>query len=249
MAEIYAPIRLLVADDHVFVCEMLQMLFEKLDRFQLVGEVENCRDVVQCAALQQPDVIVLDLILADGNSLVCLPKIKEVAPRTKIVVFSGIEDETVKRRAVTAGALGWVQKKHSIDTLVRAIKCVHAGEAWLERKFIAQVLSELTRHTNAGALESRTNSTFSAAPTAVGNVVTNFSAKDAAKIATLTKREHEIIGLVSEGCKNKQIASRLFVSEKTVHSHLASIYQKLNVANRLELAVFAHRTGLGTFPK
>lgn len=237
MGEVASPIRVLLADDHMVIREMLRLLFSQQEHIQLVGEAESCRDLLDCAALQQPDIIVLDAMLSDGNSIECIPQLKTVAPNAKIIMFSGTEDEVLLRRAVVAGALGWVRKTTSIEVLLRAIACVQSGEIWLERALVAQVLGEMVQHS---AVLAEENSHKTSAPVPA----TPFSEQDAARIAALTLREREIIELIGQGLKNKQIAARLFLSEKTVHSHLASIFQKLELSDRLGLAVFAHRNGL-----
>ncbi len=232
MSDIISPIRVLIADDHLVIREVLRVLFRQREHLQLVGEAASCREVIDCAALLQPDIIVLDLMLSDGSSLECLAQLRTAAPRAKIIMFSGMEDEALLRRAVAGGALGWVRKTASIEVLLRAIECVHAGEVWLERALVAQVLGEMIQHSSA------VQNVVSPKPALV------LSPQDTAKIATLTVREHEIIELIGQGLKNKQIAAKLFLSEKTVHSHLASVFQKLEVSDRLGLAVFAHRNGL-----
>ena len=221
-----APIRVLLADDHAVIREALRFLISRQAHLRLVGEASACSEVLELAAREQPDIIVLDLRLRDGDSLACIPQLGLLAPGAKVIVFSGADDPEMPRRAVAAGALGWVGKGQPTEVLLRAIECVHAGEVWLERTLLAQVLSQLTHRSAPGGAAFVT------------------SPAEAAKIASLTPREHEIIHLIGQGLKNKQIAARLFLSEKTVHSHLASIFQKLEVSDRLELAIFAHHNGL-----
>jgi len=118
-----------------------------------------------------------------------------------------------------------VLKERSTEILLKAIEKVHAGEVWLERSMIAAVLSEMTRKNE----RKPTN-------------------PEAANIATLTPREREVITLIGEGLRNKQIAQRLFISETTVRHHLTSIFSKLHVSERLELVIYAYRHGLAKIP-
>lgn len=221
------PIRVLLADDHPVVRDSLRILLSRHESLQLVGEAATSREVLELAARVQPDIVVLDLCLLDGDSLLCLPQLKIVAPFAKVVAFTDDDDTDLPRRAVAAGVLGWVSKGEALETLLRAIECVHRGEVWLSRILMAEVLGQLTAH-----------------QTPTSNSVATSDAVSLAKIATLTPREREIIQLIGQGLKNKQMAARLFLSEKTIHSHLASIFQKLEVSDRLELAVFAHRHAL-----
>ena len=121
--------------------------------------------------------------------------------------------------------MGLVLKEQAADVLLRAIEKVHAGEVWLERTMVADVLNHLTRRS----------------PAPLGS--------DENKIATLTAREHEIIALLGEGLKNSQIAKRLFVSETTIRHHLTSIFNKLGVHDRLQLVIYAYRHSLVAIPR
>jgi DNA-binding NarL/FixJ family response regulator len=120
--------------------------------------------------------------------------------------------------------MGVVLKEKAAETLLRAIERVHAGEVWLERAMMASVLSQMTRASQQPDPE-------------------------AAKIATLTTREREVIALIGEGLRNRQIAERLFISETTVRHHLTSIFAKLEVADRLELVIYAFRHALVRPPR
>lgn len=121
------------------------------------------------------------------------------------------------------GAAGVIPKEKAAESLLKAIECVHGGETWLDRIATASLLAELA------------HGRPSKAPTA-----------DEARVSTLTTREREVIGLVAEGLRNKDIAWRLRISEATVRHHLTSIFTKLAVSDRLALAVYAFRHGLTT---
>ena len=121
-----------------------------------------------------------------------------------------------------AGAMGVVLKDHAAEVLIKAIEKVHSGEVWLDRLMMGRVLQEISE-------EKQSN-------------------PDREKIDTLTERERQVVGLVGEGLKNKQIAARLFISETTVTHHLSSVFSKLEVSDRLELVVYAFRHGLAKLP-
>jgi DNA-binding NarL/FixJ family response regulator len=123
------------------------------------------------------------------------------------------------------GAMGVVPKTSNRQTLYKAIEKVHAGEVWIDRAMIANVLTQLSR----SRLDDETD-------------------PEAARIASLSDREREVITLIGKGLKNKEIAARLTISEITVRHHLSSIYSKLNVADRLELTIYAYRNGLADLP-
>jgi len=137
-----------------------------------------------------------------------------------------VRDPEAHREAVRRGAMGLVLKEHAAETLLEAIAKVGAGEVWLEPSMVARVLGELTRPQTAQQPIS----------------------PEAAKIATLTAREREVITLVGEGLRNQHIAERLYISEATVRHHLTAIFAKLGVADRFELAIYAYQHGLAKPP-
>jgi DNA-binding NarL/FixJ family response regulator len=132
---------------------------------------------------------------------------------TRLLVFTSVTDPKVHRRAFELGAFGVVLKDQNADTLLRAIRTLHAGEAWLERVQAANLLNAIRRRRDPEEI----------------------------KIESLTKREHEVIKLVGHGYNSAAISSRLFISEATVRNHLTSILGKLGLSNRFELAVYAFR--------
>ena len=119
--------------------------------------------------------------------------------------------------------MGIVLKEHAAEQLLKAIKKVHEGEVWIERSMVGSMIQELSR------------------PAMVDPEVV--------KIESLTEREREVIALVGEGLKNKQVGERLFISETTVTHHLSSVFSKLEVSDRLELIIYAFRHGLAKMPK
>jgi DNA-binding NarL/FixJ family response regulator len=141
-------------------------------------------------------------------------------------VLTGSGDPELHRQAVHLGAIGVLSKDKPAEILIKAIERIHAGEAWLDRTMTATVLREM----------SPRNRNRNQDPEEI-------------KIASLTDREREVIKLVGEGLKNKQIAERLFISDVTVHHHLTSVYSKLEVADRLELLIYAYRHGLAELPR
>jgi two-component system, NarL family, nitrate/nitrite response regulator NarL len=212
-------IRVLIVDDHTVMRTGLRMLLESQPGITVVGEAGNCADAVTAAAREQPDVILLDLALGAESALDCLPRLRTAAGSAAVLILTGVHNPKLYTQAVRLGALGVVLKETAPETLLRAIERVHAGEVWLERAMMASVLNHMTQ----------------ASPSAD---------PEAARIATLTKREHDVIVLVGQGLRNRQIAERLLISESTVRHHLTSIYTKLGVSDRLELVIYAYQHGL-----
>jgi DNA-binding NarL/FixJ family response regulator len=216
-----APIRIIVIDDHAIMREGLRLLIERRPGLVVVGEAANRAEALMLVAREQPDIILLDLSLRGENGLDFLPELLAAASATRVIVLTGLHDPELHQRAVRLGALGVVLKEQAGELLLKAIEKVQAGEAWLDRTMTAAVLTTLVRPQ---------------APEPVD--------PEALKVASLTAREREIITLIGEGFKNRQIASRLAISEATVNHHLTSIFAKLKVPSRLELVVYAYRQGL-----
>jgi len=218
-------IGVLIIDDHAMFRAGLRMAIEHHPGLAIVGEASNRAEALQAIAAQ-PDIVLLDLDLDDDNGLDLLPELLAAAPATRVILLTGLRDPEIHRRAILGGAMGLVLKKHAIETMIKAIEKVHAGEVWLDRAMIASILNDRGRPSLPQELPS-----------------------GATQIAKLTPREREIVGLIGEGLKNKQIADRLFISEATVRHHLTAIFAKFGVADRFELVMYAYRHGLAKPPR
>jgi len=219
------PTRVLIIDDHAVVRAGLRMLLESQPGITVVGEAATRTEALTLTGVTQPDIILLDLDLGGENGLDCLTELLAAAPQAHVLILTGVRDTELHRRAVRLGAMGLVLKDKAAEVLLQAIARVRAGEVWLERAMIASVLGELTRSRHDQPVTP-----------------------EAAKIAALTRRERQVITLVGQGLRNKQIAERLFISEATVRHHLTAIFTKLDVADRLELVIYAYQHGLAELP-
>jgi DNA-binding NarL/FixJ family response regulator len=217
-------IRVLLIEDHAVVRAGLRLLIESRLGLTVVGEAANHAVALALAAREQPDIILLDLDLGAENGLDLLPGLRAAAGQARVLILTGVRDVEEHRRAIRHGVMGLVLKEQAPELLLKAIEKVHAGEIWLDRAMLASVLSEMV----LGAVSP---------PNA-----------EATRIATLTEREREVIALVGEGPKNKEIVDRLSITETTVRHHLTSIFNKFGVESRLEMVIFAHRHGLTKWP-
>ena len=218
-------IRILLIDDHATVRAGLSMLIESLPGMKIVGEVGRCVDGLNIAVREQPDIILLDLDMGKENGLDFIPGLLDAAPKARIIILTGMREQEMQMRAVRLGAVGIVLKERAADHLIKAINKVYEGELWLDRAMLAEMV---------------TNGLHGGKP--------RQSDPEAVKISTLTERERQIISLIGEGLRNKQIAARLFISETTVRHYLTGIFSKLNVSDRLELAIYAYRHSLAKLP-
>ena len=217
------PIRIMIVDDHSVIRSGLRMLIEQDQNMRVVAMAGNRIEALEKVTNEQPDVIILDLILGEDDGLAFLPELVQASPKSRVLILTGVQNPDSHRTAIRRGAMGIVLKEHAADLLLKAINKVYQGEVWVERSMMGSILQNLNK------------------PTIVDPEQT--------KIKSLTDREREVINLVGEGLKNKQIGERLFISETTVTHHLSSIFSKLEVSDRLELIIYAFRNGLAKVPK
>ena len=220
------PIRVLLADRHALLRAGLKLLIEPQPNMQVVGEAGSCSQAVELAEKLQPDIILLELNLNGQPDTGIISDLLEAAPQARLILVTAIEDACVHQEAVHQGVMGIILKEQPGSILLKAIEKVHAGEVWIDRVMMADILSSLTR-ARMGMDED---------PAAI-------------RIGLLSDREREVIALIGKGLKNKQIAERLFISEITVRHHLTSVYSKLEINDRLELTIFAYRNGLAELPR
>ncbi len=216
------PIRILIVDEHRVFREGIRLLLESQGKMQVVGEAGDCGKAISLAGREQPDVVLIGLDMEQGQDPIdCFSELHTAAPKTRILVLTGVRDPAILSRAVRRGAVGLIHKTQDGATVIKAIEKVHEGEAWLDHKLTASVLSEVLE-----------------APPKEGP--NHYDAK----LSTLTKREREIAISLRDGLKSREIAERLFISPNTVRNHMASIYSKLGVSDRFDLRLFLARTQL-----
>lgn len=214
-------IRILLVDDHKTMLWGLERLIQaEGDAFQLVGSASDGIEARALCAEFSPDIVLLDLDLKGSSSIDFLPALIQNGC-TKVVILSANRDQATLAAAVKAGARGVVSKEAPTDDVLAAVRKVHGGELWLDQTLMQVLLGQLV------------------APAPKAD-------PEAQRIASLTAREREVIGMIvqGKGALNKDLAERAFISERTLRNHLTTIYQKLNVANRLELYVYATKHGL-----
>ena len=225
MSDTPPQIRIMIVDDHAVIRTGLRMLIEQDQTMNVVAMAGTRAEALLLATQEQPDIILLDLMLGDEDGLEFLPTLCEMSPRSRVLVLTGVQTTESHRSAIRRGAMGIVLKQQAAELLLKAIQKVHAGEVWIDRSMMGSVLEDVRTERNQ-------------APTV-----------EETKIARLTPREREVVALVSEGLKNKLIGERLYISETTVTHHLSSVFSKLEVSDRLELIIYAFRHGLAKMPK
>jgi two-component system nitrate/nitrite response regulator NarL len=218
-------VRVLLVDAHLLVRAGLRLLIERQPGFAVVGEANSATEALQIAAKEKPDVILFEPNPNDCNSLHLLPDLLVAAATARVLLVTAVADSQMHQQAVALGAMGIVLKDQPAPVLIRAIEKVHAGEVWLSRTMTAEVLTRFTRERSPKPVDP-----------------------EAVKIGFLSQREREIVSLIGQGLKNKQIAKTLSISEVTVRHHLTSIFSKLDISDRLELIIYAYQHGLAKLP-
>ena len=209
----------MLVEDHAIVREGLKALLASEKDIEVVGEAGSFTEALQVAARARPEVVVLDLRLPDKSGIEVTRALKEAFPDIKkVVILSMYDEEELVIRALKSGATGYVLKRAGVTELLKAIRAVYSGEAYLDSTIARRVVEGLQKGVS---LKQRVG----AEP-------------------ELTPREEEILRLVVQGLTNQEIARRLFISIKTVQAHRANLMKKLGVHDRVELVKYALKKGL-----
>ena len=208
-------IRLMLADDH-------RMLREGLSRsmtehgFDVVGEARDGVEAVNMAYSLSPDVVLMDVSMPEMDGVEACRQVRSSAPDTKVVMLPMHADQDVLANAIRAGACGYLVKDCSTEDIAGAVRLASSGETALSPQLAASMLDEVRKLDMAPAREER----------------------------VVTKREEEVLQLIADGCSTSEVAGQMYISQKTVKNHLASIYQKLDARDRTQAVLQAVRMGI-----
>jgi DNA-binding NarL/FixJ family response regulator len=211
-------IRILVADDHPMLREGLVGVLSTQPDFEVVGEASDGAETVRLAETLHPDVILLDLEMPGTDGVAALEDLRDAGSEARAVVFTAYDTDERILGALRAGARGYLLKGASRAEIFSAIRTVHAGGSLLQPDVTARLLEHIGRNDGGARAEQ------------------------------LTPRELEVLGLISQGLQNSEIATQLFVTERTVKFHVSSILAKLGADNRTEAVAIAARRGLIRMP-
>jgi DNA-binding NarL/FixJ family response regulator len=218
------PIRVFIADAHPIVLEGLRRVLNQQPGIEVVGEASDGMDAIDRIVQTTPDVVLLDLRLPRVDGLTVLRSIQTRAPQCKVILFTSPENKDDFVEAMKLGCSGILHKDASVSMIEKSIQKVHQGEIWLDSNTTAAVFRSLASPSDYPA--------------------SHLNGKLPRERAQLSQREREIIILIAQGYKNKEIAEKMFITEQTVKNHLHNVFDKLGVSDRLELALYAIHNSL-----
>lgn len=218
LAAIHAGIRLMLADDHRMLREGLRRSMAE-QGFDMVGEARDGAEAVELARVLEPDVILMDVTMPELDGVEATRRIRADLPHVKVVMLTMHADQDVLASAIRAGASGYLVKDCSTEEIAEAVRLTARGDTIISPRLAASMLDEVRRTDRPG-----------------------LGAHDPERI--VTRREEEVLQHIADGCSTPEVAERLYISQKTVKNHLASIYQKLDARDRTQAVLQAVRMGI-----
>jgi DNA-binding NarL/FixJ family response regulator len=224
-------IRIVIADDHPIFRDGLCKLLALEEDFEVVAQASDGRQVLDVIQQTEPDILLLDLKMPGLDGLATLQRLQSSKSKTRVIVLTASDDKNEFVQAMKLGTSGIVLKQTATELLIKSIRKVHAGEIWLDSHTTAEVIRRFVSADDMPA-------TAASSPSS--------SSPRERERSPLSQREREIVALVAQGFKNKEMAEKMFISEQTVKNHLHNIFDKLGVSDRLELALYAIHNNLHT---
>ena len=209
-------ISVLLVDDHSMVRQGVRAFLVTQSDITVVGEAGSGEEAIELAAQHVPDVVLMDLIMPNMDGVEATRRVKQVSPRSQVVVLTSYHEDEHIFPALKAGALSYILKDVSAEELASAVRKAASGEAILHPRVAARVIKELQ-----GRREEGLN-----------------------PFTELSERELEVLKLIADGMSNAEMAAKLFLSEKTIKGHVSNILSKLHLVDRTQAAVYAWREGI-----
>jgi NarL family two-component system response regulator LiaR len=210
------PISILIVDDHEVVRNGLRAYIETLPEFRVVGEAVSGEEALLMVSEHIPDVVLLDLILPGMDGVETTRHVKQISPRTQVVVLTSYHEDAHIFPALKAGAISYILKDMKMDKLAEVLYRAVQGEVTLHPRVAARVLQNIRSE----------------------------NSEEQALFTELTDRELDVLKLIANGLTNSQIAAKLVISENTVKGHVSNILSKLHLADRTQVAVYAWQRGI-----
>ncbi len=211
-------IKVLIADDHSMIRQGLKQILELENDMTVIAQASDGSEAISLARQFKPDVILMDINMPGTNGLQAIKDLKAEKSTARIIVLTMHEDREYLFKTLQFGAEGYVLKDAEPSVLIEAIRNVYKGRNYIQPNMTRELVREFNRVT--------------------------LHEKDKSPDTSLTARELEVLGLITEGMINKEIAKKLYISEKTVKNHVSNIFRKLNVSDRTQAAIYAYKHNL-----
>jgi len=219
-------IRVLLADAQPIVLHGVRAVLADHSNVEVVGEATDGMELIDKAVHLDPDIVLMDLKLPRVDGLTAIRSIHTRAPRSKVILFASTDSRDEFVEAMKLGCSGVLVKEGPLHLIEKSINKVYSGEIWLDANTTAAVIRQF------------------AAPVPPDGPNAQMPSKASRERTQLSQREREIIVLIAQGYKNKEIAEKMFITEQTVKNHLHNVFDKLGVSDRLELALYAIHNSL-----
>lgn len=219
-------IRLLIADDHAMVRRGLQVFLATQPDIEMVGEAANGEETLETAKHLNPDVVLMDLNMPILNGIDTTARLKKELPHIKVIVLTSFIDYDHVLPAIRAGARGYLLKDIEPEDLVAAIRRVYEGQVELHPDAAGLLMTHVT------------------SPVGADETSGSGHQEETAQLDKLTRREQEVLQLIASGMNNREISEALYITEKTVKTHVSHLLDKLGVADRTQAAIYALKHGI-----
>lgn len=217
-------IKVIIADDHGLFREMLYHTLSEEDDIEVIGEAVDGKEAIELTRKLKPDILLLDISMPRMDGLEATDILNKECPQTKIVILTATDNDDYVFKLVQSGAIGYLLKDTSTENVIKAIRAAHSGESLIQPRVASKILREFAR--------------------LMGEKKKPAPDDKQSKLKILTERELEVVQLVGKGLNNKEIAQKLFIGETTVKTHVANAMHKLELRDRVELALFAAQAGI-----
>lgn len=211
-------IKVIIADDHALIREGIKQILELESDIAVIGQAGDGEEAFNMTVALDPDIVLLDINMPKLNGIETLRKFKDLGIKSKVIILTIHEDKEYILKTLKLGANGYMLKDSNADSLIKGIRDVARGEKYIQPS-VADLVSRSSNY------DEYFNSCID-------------------KINSLTKREYEVLILIAEGLNNKDIADRLYISEKTVKNHVSNIFKKLDLNDRVQAAIFAYKNNI-----
>lgn len=210
-------IKVVVVDDQTVIREGMVSILSYQSDIKVVGQAKDGLEAINICRQEKPDVVLLDLVMPKMDGFQAIPEILAISPNSKILILTGYSDAEKVSRAIRSGAIGYLLKDSPWDQHMQAIRTVSTGQSYIDSTVAMKVIQEVTADEEA---------------------------EEKSPTEQLTEREKQTLTLIARGLKNKEIADKLFVHERTIAKYVGNILAKLHLENRTQVALYAINQGL-----